>query len=108
MKLRGRVLETAMREEGQLYYQIEEGCDVAFRETASFEHRCQHGMGVRAETLIECTQRVQAEGTWFACAADGRGWLFEDKDGKPVLRRLWIPPSKFEMLQRAASVVGLS
>ena len=44
-----------------------------------------------------------AGGVWFAKAADGRGWLFEEVEGKLVLKRLWVSPQQFNVLKEAAS-----
>ena len=68
------------------------------------KHRRADSATLDTGSVFHATQRVRGyKGDWYVRLADGRGWVFESKEGKPVLEDLYSIGTRLEARYNAKS-----
>eukprot|EP00746_Dinoflagellata_sp_MGD_P162532 gnl/MRDRNA2_/MRDRNA2_90133_c0_seq1.p1 gnl/MRDRNA2_/MRDRNA2_90133_c0~~gnl/MRDRNA2_/MRDRNA2_90133_c0_seq1.p1 ORF type:complete len:380 (+),score=79.92 gnl/MRDRNA2_/MRDRNA2_90133_c0_seq1:92-1231(+) len=80
-----RVMMEIPVERGHFVYRILPEKGVAIRKRCSFAENAKAATGPFGGELIEFTERVRCGETTFCKMADGRGWLFDVKNGKRMM-----------------------
>lgn len=80
-----RVMMEIPVERGRFVYRVLVEKGVAIRSRCSFAENAKTGIGPLGGELVECNQRVRCGETTFLKMSDGRGWLFDVKNGKHIL-----------------------
>lgn len=80
-----RIMMEIPVERGSFAYRVLIDKGVAIRSRCSFAENAKISTGPLGGEIVQCNERVRCGETTFVRMTDGRGWLFDVKNGKHVL-----------------------